>query len=294
MKYAVIDIGSNSVRYLEEDKKRKLTVTTRLGDGLAATGIINGERLKKSVSVIAAFADNARHAGYTPVAYATSAVRDCRNREEALDAVYKASGLTPEVLSEEDEASCAFAGAVQDENGLIDIGGASAEIAARGFTKSFPIGCVRGRDIAFIMTGAKSCDENWPLQRRALTDYMNAHFDIPMPALSPCVGVGGSITTLAALNLRLSGFEAASVHGSELTRKALEEEISYLLSLGEKRREHPLLKARHDIILYGAAVLAYFMDASSLDKLRVSLKDGMEGYIMKLRAAERKSGGEIL
>ena len=284
MKYAIIDIGSNSIRYMEEDRPLKETVTTRLGAGLAKTGLIGTESLKKSVSVIAALADKARHAGYMPRAYATSAVRDCKNREEVLNAISEAAGLMPEVLTEKEEAAYAFSGAVNNEKGLIDIGGASTEIASRDFAKSFPVGCVRGRDIALMATGAENCDDNWPAQRRMLGNYMNDLFDFPVPALSPCVGVGGSITTLAALNLNLSGFEPKSVHGSFLTRTALEEEISLLCRLGEKRREEPVLKKRHDVILYGAALLAYLMDRLELDSLRVSLRDGMDGYLMHLRS----------
>ena len=283
-KYAVIDIGSNSIRYMEEDRHARRTITTRLGSGLAETGCIGAESLEKSASVIAALADNARHAGYVPAAYATSAVRDCKNRSEVLNTIYKASGIMPEVLSEQSEAAFAFSGAVCTEKGLIDIGGASTEIAAHGFAKSFPAGCVRCRDIALKETGARSCDENWQAQRKFLTEYMDRLFDFQPPCLSPCVGVGGSITTLSALNLKLSGFDAGQVHNSFLTRGALEEEISLLCRLGEKRRENPLLKKRHDVILYGAALLAYFMDRLELDSLRVSLRDGMDGYLMYLHS----------
>ena len=75
-RFAVIDIGSNSIRYMTaDDNGKKLTVTTRLGSGLAETGLLNEERMAHSIRVIAAMAANARHAGYTPIAYATSAVR---------------------------------------------------------------------------------------------------------------------------------------------------------------------------------------------------------------------------
>lgn len=289
MKYAIIDIGSNSIRYMEEDRSCRKTITTRLGSGLAKTGMISAESLKRSVSVIAALADDARHAGYIPEAYATSAVRDCKNREEVLKAIYEASGVMPRVLTGEEEADFAFSAAVQpSEKGLIDIGGASTEIVTRDFSRSFPVGCVRGRDIALMETGAENCDDNWPAQRKTLEDYMDKLFDFPNPDFSPCVGVGGSITTLAALNLKLSGFEPKQVHNSVLTRPALEEEISLLCRLGDKRREHPILKKRHDVILYGAALLAYLMDRFKLDSLRVSLRDGMDGYLMHL-CSERDS-----
>ncbi|MBO4878753.1 MAG: hypothetical protein J5544_00680, partial [Clostridia bacterium] len=58
-RFACIDIGSNSIRYMTEDDDRKLTVTTRLGSGLAETGKLAEATMRRSIRVIAAMADNA-------------------------------------------------------------------------------------------------------------------------------------------------------------------------------------------------------------------------------------------
>ena len=81
-KYAVIDIGSNSVRALFQDDPEKRSVTTRLGASLALTGKLDNARAKQSASVIAAFVSEAARRGMVPLAYATSAVRDAINRSE--------------------------------------------------------------------------------------------------------------------------------------------------------------------------------------------------------------------
>ena len=82
---AVIDIGSNSIRYAAGRNGKKLVITTRLGSGLAQTGRLDEERMEKSISVISALASNARHSGYIPFAYATSAVRDASNKAEFVN-----------------------------------------------------------------------------------------------------------------------------------------------------------------------------------------------------------------
>ncbi len=290
-RYAVIDIGSNSIRYMPEGGENPLTVTTRLGSGLAATGRLSGETMERSVRVIAAMADNARHAGLTPVAYATSAVRDAENRDEFLQKVRSASRVTPDVLSGEREAEYAFRAATGGRGGLIDIGGASMQLVTASFRRSYPVGCVRGRDIALSKTGAADCDDGFPAQRDAIGEYIDRLTSEenalpPAGTLLPCRGVGGSITTLGALAQGLDVYDKRFVHGKKLTRETLEELIGVLLLLGKRRKFHPLLKVRHDVILYGAAILAKAMDLTGVGELTVSTRDGLEGYLEAVRSGE--------
>lgn len=290
-RYAVIDIGSNSIRYMPDGGDNKLTVTTRLGSGLASTGRLGGETMTRSVRVIAAMADNARHAGFTPVAYATSAVRDAENREEFLEKVYASSRVMPDVLSGEREAEYAFRAATGGRGGLIDIGGASMQLVTASFRRSFPIGCVRGRDIALSRTGSRDCDDDFPSQRAVIGTYIGGltcgKNALPEEGtMLPCTGVGGSITTLGALAQGLDTFDKRRVHGKKLTRETLEELIGVLGLLGKKRRNHPLLTIRHDVILYGAAILAKAMDLNGIDVLTVSTRDGLEGYLEAVKSGE--------
>lgn len=283
-RFAVIDIGSNSIRYMDESSAGKLTVTTRLGSFLAETGRLDEARMAHSIRVIAAMANNARHAGFTPVAYATSAVRDCSNQQEFLERVLAASGVKVDVLSGEREAEYAFCAAVNGKGGLIDIGGASMQFVTADFRRSYPVGCVRGRDIAQGRTGSSSCDENYPAQRDALCEYIDSLFvgEGTLPdaeTMRPTVGVGGTITTLGALVKDLAAYDKSHVHGTVLERERLEELIVLLSKMGEKRREHPLLRVRHDVILYGAAILAKAMDTLFIERLTVSCRDGLEGYL---------------
>lgn len=161
----------------------------------------------------------------------------------------------------------------------MDVGGASMQLVSEGFCMSYPIGCVRGKDIALAFTGSADCDDNWDTQREALNEYMRSIVRVPKILLTSCVGVGGSITTLAALKIGLDEFDSFRVDGSILTRRDIENLIGRLRSLGSARRENPLLTERHDVILYGAAILAFAMDSVCAETLTVSTKDGMEGYL---------------
>ena len=87
-KYAVIDIGSNSIRYGEEHDgsfPRKEVYTTRLGSGLNSTGRLADDTMEKSIAVIKELASRAKGNGLIPRAYATSAVRDASNGRDFAD-----------------------------------------------------------------------------------------------------------------------------------------------------------------------------------------------------------------
>lgn len=77
-KAAVIDIGSNSIRYMEEGGSKQL-LTTRLAEGLVNTGKLSEAAIIRSLRVIGTFAAQAKAQGLFVYAYATSAVRDAAN-----------------------------------------------------------------------------------------------------------------------------------------------------------------------------------------------------------------------
>ena len=90
--YAVIDIGSNSVRYMGA-RGQKLLTTTRLAEDLAETGRLSEAAIERSLAAIGAFVRRARIEGLTPRAYATSAVRDAQNADSFLACLREKFGL---------------------------------------------------------------------------------------------------------------------------------------------------------------------------------------------------------
>ena len=59
LRYAIIDIGSNSIRFLRPDERNKLVVTTRLGEGIAENGMLREANMGRSIKVVRAMAANA-------------------------------------------------------------------------------------------------------------------------------------------------------------------------------------------------------------------------------------------
>jgi exopolyphosphatase/guanosine-5'-triphosphate,3'-diphosphate pyrophosphatase len=135
-KYAVIDIGSNSVRLMTlADGKvlYKTLETTRLGEGIAARPVLNGQAILRTATAVKNFYDRAIGEGADGVyAFATAAVRSAENREAFLDAVKALCPLAVEIVSGEEEAKLGVLGALGVRDGsIVDVGGASTEITVQ-------------------------------------------------------------------------------------------------------------------------------------------------------------------
>ena len=133
MKCAVIDVGSNSVRYaLINDNTtiaQKEINSTVLADGLFFSGMLNDAAINRTVTAVAEFCNKARKANADKIyIFATEAVRAAKNGKEFTNAVYKTTGITVDVIEGETEALIGFMGASENLNNtsaVFDVGGAS-------------------------------------------------------------------------------------------------------------------------------------------------------------------------
>lgn len=265
--WTVIDIGSNSIRAMDVSDEgvfdRKRLLTTRLAAGLDQNGLLAEAGMEASLSAILRFSREAKLRGAHVCAYATSAVRDAKNREVFLSRVKEGCGLHVDVLSGEQEAHYALLGAGSE--GLVDIGGGSSQIVTEAFAQSQPIGCIRAAELG---------------NREAIEQRCRALFRFPRFRVNGWCGVGGTLTTLAALSQQLRAYERERVNGTVLTGEIVNALIVELEEMGERRASHPLLKERHDVIIPGAVIAHFIMMGMGIHELRVSDADGMEGYYL--------------
>ena len=284
----ILDIGSNSVRFAVLDRGddgaffvpsgRKLTCTTRLGKGLDSTGRLAPEAMAATVAACGRFCAMAADEHAPVYAYATSAVRDAENRQELLSALRAACPeLSFFLLSGEEEGRLAFRGAMGSQEGtLLDIGGGSAQVVTSTWAVSFPTGCVRARDL---------CPEDaLPRMRDGIYTWLNGRVVLPGAAEGPFRGVGGTITTLGALLLGQQAYDGSRLSDLRLTPELLDTLLLRLSALGDEGRARmPLLARRHDVILQGGLILAWFMERLSIKVLTPTDRDGMEGFSMWLK-----------
>jgi len=296
---AAIDVGTNSTNLLVVDAHDRILArryaSTRLGEGLTATGRLGDPGIERTISAIEAHARTAREFGAgTITVVGTAACRRAGNTDDLARGV-AGTGLSLEVLSERDEARLSFAGALSGLETLdlptlvVDIGGGSTEysVGVREAEQwaSIPFGAVLSTEAHF---------DSDPPRPEDLTNLIGAVADDleelgrSVPALaSPgrVVGVAGSIVTIAAVELGLPDFDESVLHGMELTRSAAEDVFRTLAteSLADRSLNPGLPASRADIIVAGCCILVATMRRLRLDSITVSTRGLPDGAVRRGR-----------
>ncbi len=281
-KYAVIDIGSNSVRLMTVADGKvlyKTLATTRLGEGLASSKRLKTEAIERSAQAVAHFYKQAKTEGAEiTLAFATAAARTAENGNDFLLRVKELCGLEVEIIDGETEAEIGILGALGNSDGmLIDIGGASTEIVVRKkgetvYKKSVDIGVVRLKD---------GCGNDKNKLLSAMKTAEREYGDIPLGVRA--YAIGGTATTVAAQILGLTEYSSSKITGTEISLQAVKNLSDKLLSMtAEEIAALPCMPAgRADVIAGGALWLARIMERFSLQTLVVSDRDNLEGYALK-------------
>ncbi len=293
---AVVDIGSNSTRLFLCDgwgpggpRGERRTTITALRRGAAPDGSVAPEALARLDACLGDYAG--RIAAFRPdvvAPVATSAVRDAPNRGEVASLVRARLGVPPRVLSGEEEAGASFAGArlgVPDDDGevmVVDIGGASTELVRGGpggpeGAVSLQLGGTRQTE-AHLHHDPPLAEEVAALLADAgrLVDGGLARIGGPAPA----VGVAGTVTSLAALEVGY--YDPDVVHGHVLTRQAVVAmgERLCALTVAERAALPGLEPARAPIIAGACLIVRAVMDRAGLASMRVSERDLLDGVAM--------------
>lgn len=159
LKYAVIDIGSNSVRlsvYDVNPRSFRILFREKQMVGLAGyvdNGRLNYEGITCACESLLQFKKTLELLEIASVSvFATASLRNIDNTEQAVSAIEAAAGFQVEIVSGEEEALYGFAGAMGEfslsEGLFADIGGASTELAAFSNgrlleVQSYPVGSLQ-------------------------------------------------------------------------------------------------------------------------------------------------------
>ena len=282
MKISAIDVGSNSVRLMVmADGKTlyKQLDTTRLGEGLANSGVLKPEAIERTARAVQLFAAAAELNGAgTPYVFATASVRSASNGGDFVKRVKQLTGIDVDVISGEEEAACGITGALRGrDGGIIDLGGASTEITLQKggktvYSKSVNVGTVRLYDIAGQDRQALE-----RAARTALKDYGNLSL-----AGTDMYGVGGTATSLAALFHELPAYDPKVVDGTVLTVGWLGSMAERLLPMPveERKAMRGMDVRRADVIAGGCLLLHHILKRFGAEKLTVSESDNLEGYVL--------------
>ena len=300
---AAIDIGTNSVRLLvaevdgasPRDAKvvpvdRRMRIT-RLGQGVDKTRALAPEAIERTIAVLREYRAALDEHGVTDVrATATSAARDASNRDDFFAAAHDALGVTPELLSGEEEAALSFLGATADLDApapylVVDIGGGSTEFvlgtdAPTGLV-SLDMGCVRITE-QYLESDPPAPEE----LSNAVAAVRDLVADVPrvIPGATEAatlVGLAGTVTTVAAVELGIPEYDPEKIHHFLLTRDAAEDVFRTLATENAEQRAHNpgLEPGRVDVIVGGTAVLVGIFRTLGFDEMLVSEADILDGLV---------------
>jgi exopolyphosphatase / guanosine-5'-triphosphate,3'-diphosphate pyrophosphatase len=297
--YAVIDVGTNSVKFhigeRHDDGSWSTIVdraeVTRLGEGIAETGDIAPAAIERTAEAIAGMAEEARrHDAAGLVAVGTMGMRSARNSEAFIAAVRERCGVTIEVIPGAEEGRLAYL-AVKVGLGLpagslvvLDTGGGSTQFTfGRGDAVdeqfSLDIGAVR-LTAQYGLGGAIS-RERLDQALTAIAGEFSRLDQAPSPDV--LVGMGGAVTNMTAIMLGLARYDPDAVQGSVLGREEVDRQIELLRARDVEARRQivGLQPKRADVILAGACVVRTVMEKLGRDALTVSDRGLRQGVLLE-------------
>ena len=281
MRVAAVDLGTNSTRLLVADVNGELTevvrrlAITRLGEGVDERRKLLPVPIARVRNVLSDYRRELEALGAErTLAIATSAVRDADNGEAFLGEIEWSYGFSTQLLTGEEEAALTLRGigGVTDGTLVVDIGGGSTEVQVAGteLRTSLDVGCVRlterfGEDVGAIREHVRGL--------------------LPDLAAERALGVAGTVTTLAALDLGLAEYDPVRIHGHAISCHAVGALTERLAALAPaERTELGVEPGRAGVIVAGAAILLELMEHYGLAEIVASERDILHGAA--LAAAE--------
>jgi exopolyphosphatase/guanosine-5'-triphosphate,3'-diphosphate pyrophosphatase len=298
VRYAVVDIGTNSVKFHIGEHGHDGSWTrvvdraevSRLGEGLDETGEIQPEPLERTIRAVDAMVAEAKHHEALAVAaVGTAALRIASNSSLVTDSIRDRVGVPVEVVSGEEESRLAYL-AVSAGVGLAD--GTVVVFDTGGGSTQFTFGRGGAVDERYsVNVGAVSYTERFGLDqavdeatiaeaRRNLAEDLESLDGRNSP--DALVGMGGAMTNLTAVSLALAPYDPDVVQGAFVSRGEVERQIDLYRSMShEERRDRVVgLQAnRAPVILAGALIVATVMEKLGKDSLVVSDRGLRHGLI---------------
>lgn len=296
MRVAAVDLGTNSTRLLVadvdgdrlEEVSRRLTIT-RLGEGVDGRRRLLPVPITRVRNCLAEYRRELEALGADrTLAIATSAVRDAENGEAFLGEIEWSYGFTTRLLAGTEEAAMMIRGVtagrpVLDGVLVVDIGGGSTELVlARSgdvaYSTSLDVGCVR------VTERFLGSDPPTPAELDAAGAYVRSL--LPELEAQSAIGVAGTVTTLATLDLGDAEYDPARTHGHRVPLASVVAQLERLAAMTtEERLAVPGIEpGRAPVIVAGIVVLREVMHAYGLDEIEVSERDILHGAA--LAAAE--------
>jgi len=298
-RYAVIDVGTNSVKLHVGERDpgggwqtiADRAEVTRLGEGLDDGGRLSAEAIARTVAAIGDMAAEARRDGVDAIAaVGTAALRIASNANELVDEVRERCGVEIEVIPGEEEARLAYLAATSglgvDSGSLVvfDTGGGSSQFtfgAPDRIEEQFSVNVGAARFTEEFGLDGPVPPETVVAACRAIAADLS-RLDGRAPA-GLVIGMGGGITNMAAVKHGLERYDPEVIQGTELDTTEVERQIElYRTRSADERRALPGLQPkRAEVILAGACIVRTVLEKLESDNLVVSDRGLRHGLLVE-------------
>ena len=269
MNIAIVDIGSNAIKYKIFDKKFNLIeyyrYPLRLGRDVFSKGSLSKNTINDLEELLERYLNIFKQKGIEDYHFiATSALRDCTNKDELLlNLSYK--GINVKIISGDTEASLlAELNKELINTAVIDIGGGSVEICINSnkelFSKSFQLGAVR------LLNFSKKEKVN-ALQE--LTEWLRDFKDI-----NHLYGLGGNLRALMQANDLEGVLDASDFSGYVDNYLSIDDEVLI--------QNFKIPKDRVDIIPEALNLYQIIIDTLNARKIENSFWSISDGLVKKI------------
>ena len=291
MMVAAIDCGTNTIKLLIGDLPAISVVETRivrLGQGVDRTGRLADEALARTFAAIDEYAALIAAHPVEQIRFcATSATRDASNSEAFTEGVRARLGVSPEVISGEEEAALAFDGAIRHLRApatppvlVVDIGGGSTELilGADEPTAAFSM------DIGSVRLHERHLHSDPPTAEEVAAATADIEAALDACPVSPAdaatvIGIAGTVCTVAAGVLDLPAYDKSRIDQAVLPVSAVHDYVGRLVAMTVEQRlalpyMHP---GRADVIGAGALVLSRVLARTTVPDIIASESDILHG-----------------
>jgi exopolyphosphatase/guanosine-5'-triphosphate,3'-diphosphate pyrophosphatase len=300
-RYASIDIGSNTILLLIAGVNTDGTFnilydvaeTTRLGRGLSKEKLLQRESVDASITTLKKYTSFCHREGVEKIAaVGTNALRLARDADQFIKRVRNECGITPRVISERAEALLTNLSVQRDPQMphdaiVIDVGGGSTEYIFNNAKNNSSIDL-----IASIPLGAGNLTEKFIRRdpptsnelkniKKEINNALSRNF---ISGNQTMVGIGGTVTTIAAINLGLNKFDRAMIHGHKLTIRQLRTVVKRLQRLDRQSKQNlPAVSPdRANIITAGAMIILAAMDKFGSSVIYISCHGLRYGLLYRM------------
>lgn len=298
MRIGAIDIGTNSMRLLicdyidnKLENRVKFVNTTRIGKGVDKNGYISEEAINRNIIALKEFANICKENKCEKIyAIGTSALRDSKNKEEFINLAKLKSSIDLEIITGEEESNLGFKGVLEGLNSeddilVLDIGGGSTEfiigsVEGIKFAKSENVGALRTTEK--FLTKDPICENEFDNMSLFIKNEIDETLKyIKDKGIKKLVGIGGTITSLSAMNQELEVYSMEKIHNSLISKDDIKLILQNLkkMTLSDKKNLKGLQAKRADIITAGVKILDIIMENLEIENIIVSEYDNLEGLI---------------